>query len=117
MSEEFPISPQNIFRDFLRNQRKDVTPIGRYGKLNFVECLRINKFLHNVDIFTDKCVVYENKNKNNKTYISISYNGKKVSLLKLLYLNFVDDITNHSHIKYLCEHNGLCLSIKHITFI
>lgn len=118
MDEEFPNSPQQVFRTFLRNQRKNITPIGSYDSMNFFECLRINRFIRNANIFSDNCIVFDNKNKkNNKNYISVSYNGKKVSLLKLLYINFVDDIPENKHIKYLCDHGGLCLSLKHITFV
>jgi len=111
-------SPAEIFYRLVKNQRNDIKSDGRYGRMHFEDIMRIHIFMNDVDIFTDKCVVFKHPDdkKHNKNYISVSYNSKKVSLLRLLHLNYVKDVNSKQEITYLCPNAGLCMTLSHCAF-
>ena len=107
-------SPQRRLITFVRNQRKDCVSTKNYAKLNFQELMRIHLFMHSPNIFGNECTIYTHE-KLKKSYVAVSYNGRKVSLLRLLYLNFVDDIKDNDVLKCSCEHQGVCMTMAHYS--
>lgn len=83
-------------------------------KLSEKDLKRILKYT-NIDIFGEKCVIWngyitQGKNK----YINFFYNGKKIALHRLLYINFVGELDEHSYLTYICENSGICCNVNHI---
>lgn len=105
-------SPQLTLCSLLSNQRKGEIPDkNNYGKMSFDDVKRIDKYI-GADIFDeDKCIEYKGEIK--KNYTTISYNRKKVSVQRLLFHNYVDDIEKRDVIEYLCELKGKCVNINH----
>ena len=104
-------SPQYNLRHLLFYQRKNLIDVGNYGKLDFNDIKRLDLYI-NGNIFDDKsCSLYTGEIK--KKYSTISYKGKKVSVLRILYHNFVDDINKDDILEYICEYPGLCCTLSH----
>lgn len=83
-------------------------------KLSEKDLKRILKYT-NIDIFGDQCVIWngyitQGKNK----YINFFYKGKKIALHRLLYINFVGELDEHSYLTYICENAGICCNVNHI---
>lgn len=92
----------------LKKQRKEIKNYNNYGKLTFSDIKRLDKKL-NKNIFTNECVLYNGHTRNNQCIFS--YNGKKISLQRLLYHNYINDISQH-HVKLKCK-NQTCCCINH----
>jgi hypothetical protein len=115
MENDIEDSPQVRFIKFIEKQRKDIKAFKLYDKMYYDDMKRIHMIMGSVDIFGDECVVYDGKFKKNN-YIVLSFNGKKVSLLKLLYLNYVDDLDNDAKYVSFCNNKGLCMCLNHFTY-
>lgn len=94
-----------------RNQRKNILTVGKYGKMTFDDIKRIERHLRG-DIFSDVCCFYMGEIK--KNYATISYKNYKVSVQKLLYINYINDLNESDKLILKCENNGICCSLKHI---
>lgn len=105
-------SPQLNFRALLNNQRpkNEIKDIGNYGLLDFNDIKRLDMYLKG-NIFSRSCCLYLGEIKNK--YSTISYKGKKVSVLRLIYHNYVDDITTSDTLEYTCQNAGTCCNINH----
>lgn len=102
---------QNLFLKLIKNQRKNIKKIGNYGKLSFEDIKRIDKYIEE-DIFEGKeCIIYKGEIK--KNYATMSYKGKKVSVHRLLYHNYIDDINETDHIVFLCNNKSICCNLLH----
>ena len=111
----FDSSPQNHLNHLIRFQRPLIKDSSLYGKLDFDDLKRIDLYIIGDPIVSDKCCLF--KGKTTSRYASISYRGKKVSILRLLCHNFIKDINPDDTIIYLCENPGLCCNIKHFDTI
>lgn len=107
----------NIYlKELLIKQLKNISPS---KKLSYNDIIRISKFL-NVSIFDkEKCSLWNGyvtneKNKTKGTYINFYFNKKKIALHRLLYINYIGDISNEEYIKYSCENKGKCCNINHM---
>lgn len=104
-------SPQNDFKFMIQNQRDDITKVGNYDKLSFQDIKRLDTYIHG-NIFQSKhCCLYSGEIKNK--YSTISFNRKKVSVLRLLYHNYVNDIELNDKLEYTCENAGVCCNLNH----
>lgn len=104
------ITPQQIFIKFLENQKQFIPSYQNYGKMLFEDIQRIEKNIQK-DIFLDECTLYKGEIKNG--FASISYKGKKVSVQRLLYHNYIGMIKRNQFIRYSCENKGICCTLKH----
>ncbi len=69
------------------------------------------EYLNSVD-----CVLWKGYITSNKTeYINFYFNGKKVALHRLLYINFKGNLRDNDYLEYKCENKGKCCNIKHFT--
>lgn len=105
-------SPQIRLSKLAGMQRRDVPDIGNYGKLEYEDIKRLDRYIDG-DIFSQYCCVYNGERKTN--YITMSFRSKKISVLRLIYHNYVSDITRSDRILYLCDKKGVCCNINHIT--
>ena len=104
---------QLLFLNLIRKQRKNIKMIGNYGKLSFDDIKRIDKYIEE-DIFNNEnkeCIIYRGELK--KNYATISFKGRKVSVHRLLYHNYIDDIKERDQIAFLCENRSICCNLKH----
>jgi len=104
-------SPQNQLRHLINNQRSDIIKSGNYGKMDFQDVKRIDRYIQGDIFLPNECCIYMGEIKNK--YSTISYNRKKVSVLRLLYHNYVHEIEKKDIIEYLCDNSGVCCSLHH----
>jgi len=106
-------SRQLNLRNIICMQRKDVPDIGLYGRLTFIDLKRIDLLISGDITNSTKCCLYTGKPKG--TYCTISFRGKKVSLLRILYHNLIEDINPHTRINHTCENKGICCNLSHFN--
>lgn len=108
-------TPQDQLVHLISFQRRDVLDSGLYGKLTFEDLKRLDLITQGDVVFSKQCCLYKGKPKG--SYCTFSFRGKKVSLLRLLYHNYYNDIKPSHRIKFLCENEGLCCNINHFFMI
>ena len=102
----------NKFKNLIQQQRSDIKKSGNYSKMSFRDLKRLDIYIEG-DIFdSEDCVRYTGELKKNTAIFS--FKGKKVSLHRLLYHNFIDRIETSDIIKFKCPNNGLCANLQHI---
>lgn len=110
------ISNSILLKELLDKQLKDV-PL-KY-KLQYGDLKRISKYI-NTSIFNEQtCCIWTgyvtNENKKNKgTYINFYFKQKKMALHRLLYMNFIGDLTNDDYLKFNCDYKGKCCNVHHM---
>lgn len=106
-------SPQFKLRYLLnfQRQRKNIKEIGNYGKLDFQDIKRLDTYIKGNIFVSEDCCIYTGETK--KKYSTISYKGKKVSVLRLLYHNYIDDVLSDDILEYLCDNPGICCNLNH----
>jgi len=102
-----------LFINLIKNQRKNIKKLGNYGKLTFDDIKRIDKYLRDNIFNSCDCCIYRGELK--KNYATISYKGKKVSVHRLLYHNYINDLIGSDYIVFKCQHRGICCNLKHFT--
>lgn len=95
-----------------KHQRKNIKKSGNYDMMKLPHILKLCDFIKK-NPFGDKCVIYHGEIKKNRPIFS--FKGKKVMLYKLLYHNFVDDITGKYDFDNSCRKIECCC-INHIIF-
>ena len=105
-------SKQDELTNLISLQRKDVPDVGLYGKLSFEDLKRIDRASLGDVTSSRNCCLYIGETVSN-TYCTFSYKGKKTSIIRMLYHNFIGDIDPDAQIKYTCENKGRCCNLKH----
>ena len=103
-----------ILIELINNQKKSVI---LNKKLIYNDLKRISKYLSK-SIFDNECSLWSGyittiKNDDKKSYINFYYNGKKYSLHRLLYINYIGMIEDSEYIKFNCVNKGKCCNINH----
>jgi hypothetical protein len=103
-----------ILVELIKNQRKDII---NDKKLLYHDLKRISKYL-TTSIFGEECSVWNGyvtviKNDEKNSYINFYYCGKKYSLHRLLYLNYVGELSDSEYIKFKCPNKGRCCNVNH----
>ena len=107
---------QDLFNELLQNQLKNV-PLEK--KLRYADIKRLCKYI-NTSIFDENvCSMWTGyiTNANNITkgiYINFYFNGAKMALHRLLYVNFIGELSENEYLKFTCEHKGKCCNINHL---
>ena len=87
-------SPQDRLSQLMAHQRRNIKPSGNYDTMSFDDLKRIDRYIHD-DIFNlQHCCLY--KGERHLNYTTISFRGKKVSLLRLLYHNYITSFPTSS---------------------
>lgn len=102
----------NILENLIKNQKDHIES---KSKLLLSDLKRLTNNLTS-DIFSDDCSLWNGPIliTNNKEYINFFINGKKVSLNRILYKNYVGELYDNEYLKYSCINKGKCCSLKHI---
>ena len=112
-----PVANNNhLLKELLKRQRKDVD---EDKKLYLHDIKRICKNISSSIFSGDDCCIWNgyitNLNKANKgTYINFYFRQRKVALHRLLYLNYVGDLSNSEYLKFSCENKGICCNVHHL---
>ncbi len=109
------ISKKKILNELMTRQRKNI-PIER--KLQYRDMCRIIKYIDS-SILGQKCCVWTGyitnlKNASKGTYINFYFRNKKVALHRLLYKNYVGDVSDDDYLKFSCGHKGVCCNTNHM---
>jgi len=111
-----PKNSSELFTELLQKQLKNV-PLDK--KFRYADLKRLCKYL-NTSIFDEnicslwKGYVTNTKNVSKGVYINFYFKGKKTALHRLLYINFVGNLTDGEYLKFSCEHKGKCCNIAHL---
>ena len=102
-----------ILKELLNKQKQNITT----NKLEYKDLKRISSNIDSSIFDTDKCSLWKGSciNINNKNYVNFYYCGKKKSIQRLIYNNYVDNIDDTRYIHYMCVNKGLCCNINHFT--
>ena len=93
-----------------RNQLKDVKKFENYGRMNFSEIQRLQRYFDgDIFQFCDCCLLKKKSN-------TFAYSGKKVSIHKLLFHNYIDSLKNKKHIVFFCDNRSRCVNTNHFTY-
>lgn len=103
----------NIFIELLNKQKKDI----KNNKLEYNDLKRISNKLVTSIFENNTCSLWNGSyiEINENIYINFYYNGKKKSIQRLLYENYIGDNLNSQYINYLCPNKGLCCNINHFN--
>lgn len=106
-----------LLNDMLKKQLKT---IAHDKKLKYNDLKRLCKYI-NGNIFDEtKCCIWNGyiTNVNNESkgvYINFYFKGKKAALHRLLYINFVGELTDDEYLKFSCDNKGKCCNIAHLN--
>jgi len=111
-----PYSNNELLKELITKQRK---LIYHDKKLQYSDLKRICKYINGSIFDENKCVLWTgyitNKNNQNKgTYINFYFKKKKSALHRLLYNNFIEELSNDEYIKFSCENKGTCCNVMHL---
>jgi hypothetical protein len=103
-----------ILIELIQNQKKNTN---NDKKLLYNDLRRISKYLH-TSIFINECSIWTGyitqiKNDDKNLYINFYFKGKKYSLHRLLYVNFIGELADSEYIKFNCANKGKCCNINH----
>ncbi len=110
-----------VLSELLSSQLKKVD---NYKKLSYNDLVRISKHLKssifNVQNENNNCVLWDGyvTNLNNKSkgvYVNFYYKKKKYALHRLLYLNFIGNLSDDEYLKFSCQNKGVCCNINHFS--
>jgi hypothetical protein len=106
----------DFLKELLINQLKNINP---NKKLNYGDMKRISKFLTNSIFHETDCSLWNGyvtneKNQTKGTYINFYFNKKKIALHRLLFINYIGEISNKEYIRFTCENKGKCCNINHM---
>ena len=117
VNENHKNSSNDFLKELLIYQIKN---IDSNKKLNYGDIKRISKFVTSSIFNKDKCSIWNgyitNEVKNNKgTYINFYFKKKKIALHRLLYTNYIGELSNKEYIKFNCINKGKCCNINHMS--
>jgi hypothetical protein len=110
------LKSNDFLKELLINQLKN---INLNKKLNYGDIKRISKFLTNSIFHDTVCSLWNGyvtneKNHTKGTYINFYFNKKKIALHRLLYINYIGEISNKEYIRFTCDNKGKCCNINHM---
>jgi hypothetical protein len=115
-NKNIDLKSNDFLKELLINQLKNINPS---KKLNYGDMKRISKFLTNSLFHETACSLWNGyvtneKNHNKGTYINFYFNKKKIALHRLLYINYIGEISNKEYIRFTCDNKGKCCNINHM---
>lgn len=110
------INNNELFKELITKQLKDIS-IDK--KLQYTDLKRICKYISSSIFDENKCCLWNGyvtniTNYNKGTYINFYFRKKKVALHRLLYTNFIGELTKDDYLKFNCENKGKCCNVLHL---
>lgn len=107
----------NLFlNELIKCQLKNIPTDKR---LSYSDIKRISKFITKSIFDENECSIWDGyitneKNKSKGIYINFYFNKKKIALHRLLYINYIENISTNEYIKYICNNKGKCCNVNHM---
>jgi len=102
------MNKEELFNQMINQQRKDIP---EDYKLYYKDMKRVIKKIDN-SIFNSTCCVWKGYITFNKNYyVNFYLYGKKLSLHRLLYINFIGDLSDNTYLTFKCKNKG-CISLN-----
>lgn len=115
MDEKNSIS---IFQELIKKQRIKCKESKKFT-LNDIK--RVAKHIDTSIFDKNKCSLWTgfvtNKQNNKICYINFYFRHRKVALHRLLYINYVTELSSDQYIKFTCDNKGICCNINHMTTV
>ena len=103
-----------IFEELLSNQLDN---IDKHYKLDYDDMKRLSKYLYESPLKQAKCCFWKYsiiRKKLNNTKIYFYFNKKKVTVIRILYMNFIGPLKRNEYINYLCNNKDICVNTGHL---
>ena len=105
-----------LLRELIMKQLKNIP---QDKKLQYTDLKRICKYIDSSIFNENSCSIWSgyitNVNNSSKgTYVNFYFRKKKAALHRLLYINFIDNLTDDEYLKFNCENKGKCCNIHHL---
>jgi len=109
------LTKKEILDELIKKQLKNVTT----HKLSYEDIKRLSKYIKSSIFDENNCSLWNGyvTNTDNETkgvYINFYYKGKKIALHRILYTNYIGQLTDNEYLKFSCENKGKCCNIMHI---
>lgn len=109
------MNKNDILEELILKQRKNIPSD---VKFTYSDLKRISKYIDSSIFDENECCIWggyvTNNNTNKGKYINFYFKKRKIALHRLLYYNFVDDISSTEYIRFNCENRGKCCNINHL---
>ena len=100
---------------------KQKTNIIATKKMNYKDMIRIIKNLDTSIFLENCCSIWNgyivNDEEGKSSYINFYFKGKKISLHRLLYINYVGPLADNEYVKFICKNRGKCCNINHMVLV
>ena len=110
------MNTNNFLIEMIKKQRKSIEI---NNKLYLKDMQRICENIDTSLFNKDECCIWngsKTEKVNNKGYyINFYFNKKKMSLHRILYLNYIDDLKKNEYLKFNCSNKGICCNINHFN--
>ena len=98
---------------------KQLSTVPYKKKLQYADIKRICKYINKTIFHPHKCSLWcgyvTNSNNTCKgTYINFYFRKKKVALHRLLFENFVSELSKTEYLKFSCKNKGKCCNVNHL---
>jgi len=107
---------EELLKELLAKQLKNMT---NDKKLQYTDLYRICKYIKSSMFDEENCCIWDgyitNSNNSKGTYINFYFKKKKAALHRLLYMNFIGDLSDDEYLKFNCENKGKCCNINHLA--
>jgi hypothetical protein len=119
MTYNLKLEKIKYLNELLNNQIKNINPNRR---MIYKDLGRITKYINSSIFDKDKCCIWDgyvtnSQNSKKGAYINFFFRNKKVALHRLLYENFIGELTDDYYVKFSCENEenkGKCCNVSHM---
>lgn len=115
--DDFKTEAERLVQEMNNKQINTVPPERR---LQYTDLKRIAKYIPSSIFDTDDCSIWKgyisstSKTPDKGNYVNFYFRKRKVALQRLLYENFVGEITKNEYLRFVCDNRGKCCNINHI---
>jgi hypothetical protein len=111
------IKPAN--QHFIEMLRRQLPNLNSNEKLQYDDLMRICDFTTSSIFSQVGCCLWKgyitpDTRLKKLRYVNFYFNQKKVALHRLLYMNFVEPLSDYDYIKYECKNRGACCNVNHM---
>lgn len=106
-----------ILAELIDKQRNDTISLKK--KLSLNDIRRICKYISNSIFDPMNCSIWQGYVTNcdhpeKGIYINFYFGNKKVALHRILYINYVENLSDNEYLKFTCENPGRCCNVTHM---
>lgn len=105
-----------LLKELLSKQLKNVP---KDKKLQYIDLKKICKHINSSMFDKNNCCIWSgyvtNTNNSNKgVYINFYFKKKKVALHRLIYINFIGQLSDEEYLRFTCVNKGKCCNVYHL---